>query len=325
MKIVALTPTLPAPKHQTSLRATSLAPILVPKTAPAIRNLPHLLELWHLTSLDAPTVAVTWTLAFAWSAHVHLPAWLPIILALSAWSFYITDRLLDAYRDSRLATRRTQTLSLVPAFQSPVLQPRHHFHWNHRKPFLLIAISSVLIALNLVVRYMPLAAQTRNSVLALASLAYLTSVHTRPSLRIPKELLVAIVFTAACSLPVLARIEPPGSTSCLAIIPAVLTFVALAWLNCQAIETWESNAPTRFKFVIPQLAVALAATAATLATISALTHHPRPALLLASAAASSLLLALLHSLKPNLTPTTLRTAADLVLLTPLALLAIHSA
>jgi hypothetical protein len=56
-----------------------------------------------------------------------------------------------------------------------------------------------------------------------------------------------------------------------------------------------------------------------LATVLASTQ-PRPAALIAAGAASALLLALLHRLRHRLTPLALRAAADLVLLTPLALL-----
>jgi hypothetical protein len=49
--------------------------------------------------------------------------------------------------------------------------------------------------------------------------------------------------------------------------------------------------------------------------------QPRAAALLGTAAASALLLALLDRLRPRLTPLTQRALADLVLLTPLALVA----
>jgi len=50
-------------------------------------------------------------------------------------------------------------------------------------------------------------------------------------------------------------------------------------------------------------------------------QQPRIAALLAAAAASSLLLALLDRLRANPTPLALRALADLVLLTPIVLLA----
>ena len=54
------------------------------------------LRFWHLASLDAPTVALVWSLGFAWAAGVGLPVWAPLLLALVAWAVYVGDRLLDA-------------------------------------------------------------------------------------------------------------------------------------------------------------------------------------------------------------------------------------
>lgn len=53
-------------------------------------------KLWHLSSLDAPTVAVVWSLGFGWAAGVRLPFWVPVLIALGTWAVYIGDRLLDA-------------------------------------------------------------------------------------------------------------------------------------------------------------------------------------------------------------------------------------
>ena len=298
------------------MATTHLAP---PATQPQIEA-PlrpwHLISLWHLTSLDAPTVAVTWTLAFAWAFQIHLPLWLPITLALATWSAYIADRLLDAYRAHKPQTGVPHISILRCGIDG--LRPRHLFHWQHRRLFLPTAIASAAAALTLVLINMPPTARTRNSVLAAAALAYFTSVHNpwrlpSPKLRIPKELLVALIFTLACAIPTWARISTGRLV--LLIIP-ILTFIALAWLNCQAIETWE--AATRRAPILP-----LAATLATLSLLAAIflaQHHPRIATLEAAAAVSAALLALLDRTQHRLTPTNLRAAADLVLLTPLALL-----
>lgn len=274
----------------------------------------HLASLWHLTSLDAPTVAVTWTLAFAAAFQIHLPIWLPITLALAAWSAYIADRLLDAHRAHLPSTGIAATCSLS-------LRPRHHFHWKHRRLFIPLALAAGLTALSLVLVNMPLAARERNSVLAAAALAYFTSVHNpwrlaapKFRLKLPKELLVALIFTLACAIPTLTRM-PTRRPELL--IP-ILAFISLAWLNCQAIETWESTPPARNP-IFP-LATALTASTALVATIFLAGHQTRMAALLAAAATSATLLALLDRHRHRLNPTTLRAVADLVLLTPLALL-----
>ena len=269
---------------------------------------PAPLRLWHLTSLDAPTVAVLWTLAFAWSAHLRLPPWLPAVIGLAAWSFYIADRLLDAR-----------------AACSP-LRPRHHFHWRHRRVFLPLAVLAGAAALALVLRYMPLAARTRNTAIAAAAMLYFTSVHVpqRAWQRIrriphpPKELIVGLLFTVVCALPTWTRME---TTRASLLLPALI-FIALAWLNCHAIEVWESASPLQ-RTSIASTAATLAAAALISAAI-ATTHWPRTAALLGTAAISAILLLILDRQRDRqrhrLAPTTLRAAADLVLLAPALLL-----
>lgn len=295
------------------MAATSQIPASVPIASPAPRlRAIRLLHLWHLTSFDAPTVAVVWTLAFAKAARIPLPLWIPLVLALLCWAIYLADRLLDA------RSAATQ------------LQPRHHFHWRHRRLFLPLAMAAVLVALALVLADMPATALSRNLLLALAALLYFAGVHTphkrwpflqslrfsrlipthlAPARLAPKELLVAIIFTLACVIPVWARAASP-----IPLLPAIAAFILLAWLNCHAIETWDSH---RRSSRAPSLALAAACA---LAAIQ-FPLQPRTAALLASAALSALLLALLDHRSSRLTPLTLRAAADLVLLTPLALLA----
>jgi hypothetical protein len=273
---------------------------------------PAPLRLWHLTSLDAPTVAVLWTLAFAWSVRVQLPLWLPAVIGLAAWSFYIADRLLDAR-----------------AASSP-LRPRHHFHWRHRRVFLPLALLAGAAALALVLRYMPLAARTRNTAIAAAAMLYFTSVHVpqrawqatrQPILqrirRIPhppKELIVGLLFTVVCALPAWTRMDANRVSL---LVPALI-FIALAWLNCHAIEVWESVHPLRNASISGQAAL-LAAAALVSAAIAA-PHWSRMAALLGTAALSAVFLLILDRQRPRLAPTTLRAAADLVLLTPALLL-----
>lgn len=269
---------------------------------------PAPLRLWHLTSLDAPTVALIWTLSFAWSVRVQLPLWLPAVIGLSAWSFYIADRLLDAR-----------------AARSP-LRPRHHFHWHHRRVFLPLAVLAGAAALALVLRYMPLAARTRNTAIAAAAMLYFTSVHVpqriwQPIRRIPhppKELIVGLLFTVVCVLPTWVRI----SAHPLPLLAPALSFIALAWLNCHAIEVWESVPPLRSASITGQAAL-LAAVALVSAAVAA-PHWPRIAALLGTAALSAVFLLILDRQRDRqrhrLAPTTLRAAADLVLLAPALLL-----
>lgn len=289
-------------------------PLAQPRVHPPTRtqsrvfNAPFPLRLWHLASLDAPTVAVAWSSGFAWAAGIQLPRWVLLLLFLGTWSVYIGDRLLDFH-----AAQRTGSLQR--------LRDRHYFHWRHRKLLLAVAISAASTAAALIFIRMPLPIRERNSILGIAALAYFTGVHSAgklPSL-LPawsrrltsKEFLVGILFTAGCAAPVFSRLHPIGSLS--AHWPfslAAAFFAALAWLNCVAIESFESPIPA------PMHPRALALALAGLVLVAGFTViHPRAAALLLAGSASALLLAFLDRARHRLTPMALRIAADLALLT----------
>ncbi|MGA9668692.1 MAG: hypothetical protein WBQ94_05755 [Terracidiphilus sp.] len=281
-----------------------------------ILDAPPPLAWWHLTSLDAPTVAVVWTIAFAWAARVALPAWVPALLALAAWSVYIGDRLLDA-RAARL-TNQLRRLRL-----------RHHFHWRHRRILFPLALVSACAAVVLVSCFMPMAAVERNSVLGAAAVAYFSGVHSprrfRPLLfrLLAKEALVAILFTAACVLPtvsrVLVQVPAHAATALLPLCAMAFFFTLLAWLNCHAIERWESSDAPSLSGVCAR-ALVLASLGLVLAVILVATRSPRAAGVICAGATSAFLLALLDRRRERLSPLALRATADLVLLTPLVAL-----
>lgn len=267
---------------------------------------PALLRIWHLASLDAPTVAVVWTLALARVAGVRMPFWVPAVIALAAWCCYVFDRILDA-RSAR----------------SP-LRTRHHFHWRYRRIFIPAALGAAITAVALVLHSMPVVAKERNSVLAVAAIAYFTTVHSpwRPRMsrfrvRMPKEFLVGLLFTLACVAPVWFR-APAYRVE---LLPAVLGFIALAWLNCHAIESWESETllPEMAKVFVAALVVCAVTMLAAVWVASC--HQPRVALLLALSATSAAALAVLDRGRSYLDPIALRAAADFVLLTPVVMLA----
>jgi hypothetical protein len=272
------------------------------------------LRFWHLASLDAPTVAVVWSLAFAWCAAVPLPQWVPAVQALGVWIIYVADRLLDA----RSAVRNGSLENL---------RERHFFHWRHRRIFFALATAATCLCAALIFQFMPIAGRERNSLVAAAALVYFARVHSPHSknrfpvlLQFPflsKEFFVGLLFTIGCVLPALARLAAAGRPVWPLLIAAFL-FVQLAWLNCRAIENWESQSSNPGR----DLPVAAVLLAGACLLIAAVLHaaHPRTAALLAAGAASALLLALLDRARSRLAPVTLRAAADLALLTPLALL-----
>jgi hypothetical protein len=301
----------PRAQHETCASAPvfhSWSPV-----APAARPLdaPAVVRLWHLLSLDAPTVAVIWSLAFAWAAGVSLPLWVPVLLALVTWSAYIFDRLLDAR--TGLRTRQFSQLRL-----------RHTFHWRHRRIFLPVAFASALVAAAILLVSLPSFARAPDSVLAAATLAYFSGVHSRrrvPAWLAPllsKEFLVGLLFTLGCAVPAFTRLRAINAFTTLPFIMLLACFAALAWLNCHAIASWEAR-PTARRTGIAVRACILAFAALLLATLAG-PAHPRFAILLAAAAGSALLLALLDRHRCRFTSLALRAAADLVLLAPALIL-----
>jgi hypothetical protein len=279
------------------------------------------IALWHMASLDAPTVAVLWTLGFACAAGVHLSLWVPVLVGLVTWAVYIGDRLLDAR-------------SALAGMQPGRMRHRHRFHWRHRRIFASLAVASALAALVIVVVYVPVAARARGAALGLATVAYFSGVHARripgsrlgwlptpgkilerlPFNQIGNELLVAAIFTCGCVMPAWPRA---------ALLPAPLWplmlaagfFLLLVWLNYHAIGRWEASAPANHispaGFVLALIGLALGA--------SLRGSHPAAALLVASGAGSAFLLAILNRNRCRLTALALRSAADLALVLPVVL------
>lgn len=267
-----------------------------------------MLAVWHLASLDAPTVAVVWSLAFAWTVSVRLPAWTPLLLALMAWFVYVGDRLLDAHTALR-----------VPEQHS--LRERHYFHWRHRHVLVPLAAIAALAAARIIFVNMPRGALTPNSVLGAATFAYFSGVHARRKLPqvVNKEFLVGVIFTASCVLPALLQLNAAHASARRVGAFAVLGiyFAALAWLNCHAIAKWESHSAERMQHAAVDTLGCLHAAAGIVLAGFLAADHPRISLMLAAGAASTLLLVLLDRKRERLTPLALRAAADLVLLTPI--------
>jgi hypothetical protein len=279
------------------------------------------LGFWHLTSLDAPTVAVVWALGFAWAEGVRLPGWIPVLLALAAWAVYVFDRLLDVR-----GALRTGELG--------GLRERHRFHHRHRRLLMPLAVAAAAAAAAIVFTLMAAAARDRNSVLAVAALAYFTRVHSNARTAdsggarlFRKELLVGVLFTAACALPAFSRAAVMHGAQIGPFAAAAVFFALLAWLNCHAIERWESGlsegepgiSSIGARSGVFALAFLLAC-AGVLAAALIFVVQPRAAVLLLAGAASALLLGLLDRARGRMKPLTLRACADLVLLTPLLLM-----
>lgn len=280
---------------------------------------PTPLRLWHLASLDAPTVAVVWAQGFGVAARVRLPVCSLVLLALVAWAVYIGDRLLDARAGTSAPPRH-------------VLRDRHHFHWKHRGIFTGLALTSTAVATWIVFTLLPARAIKPDTVAAAATLAYFSTVHIRVNLpttlaRLLKpirsrEFAIGTLFTTACVLPVWSQPGSPFGPHLLrsVLLAPMIVFAAVAWLNCRAISMWESDTNAVLPDRVVPWARRIGFAGLTIAAVLLASHFPRTAALLAAGGVSALLLGMLDRMRRHITPVALRAAADLVLLTPLLVL-----
>ena len=274
------------------------------------------LVLWHLHSLDAPTVAMLWTWAFARSADVLLaPAWLAAVFG-AVWILYAADRLLDA----------TRAGCTVFAHD---LEERHHFHARHKQLFR-VGLAAASVALIPLLLAIPAAAMRLYLALAAVLGVWLLLIHFRlpavvgrPARPLPKELAVGVFFAAATAIP--AVVERPALR--MHLLPATLLFAALCSLNCVFIHAWEHPGPAGDAPTPPGLRFALrhvrlcVGGLVLLAAVTVGAHGVLSPLAVAVALSAALLLLL--DRWPPADATLLRAAADLALLTPLLFLVPH--
>jgi hypothetical protein len=276
-----------------------------------------ILEAWHLFSLDAPTVAALWSWFFARIVRIDLPWHAPLLLGLGTWLIYVIDRLLDGFRPGALNTP---------------LKRRHRFHVRHARTFLCAAAVAGGVLVWLIRFRMASTARHQDTVLFFAAVLYFLVVHkssAEPRSWLPKEMIVGIVFAAACAVPAWSRL----SSGRIALLPAILLFAALCWLNCVAIERWENllgnnseamadaHATTRWiANHFQETALILSSLSGMLAVLQMFfqaNNSPSIAYICVACLTAALVLALIDRIHASMSPTALRIGADLALLTPL--------
>jgi hypothetical protein len=289
---------------------------------------------WHLLSFDAPTVAVVWSYFFAHIMGVRLPWSAVLILGLGTWLIYIADRLLDGVAGDELRP----------------LRERHHFYARNRKHFLVIALGVGTTLLWLIATRMSFFTRRDDAIVFGVAMVYFGAIHgsalwgrhghylskngasgTRAWL--PKEVAVAILFAAATAVPAWSRLGSDAAGKYAALSLAVICFAALCWLNCVAIEHWETmdgrepsfnhmHASTEWAgrnlagIALTVCGIGLYMSAATMT----LPAPPSVRFVFLSAALSAAALFALDRFRRNLSSIELRVAADAVLLTPLLFL-----
>ncbi|MEZ2348505.1 hypothetical protein [Terriglobus sp. RCC_193] len=250
------------------------------------------LEIWHLLSLDAPTVAAVWTAFFAASFHVVLPWTVPLALALAVWIFYAADRLSDAQHEASS------------------LEDRHHFHAQHARGFF-VAIGFAVPTVLILLAELPHTVRIAWLLLVLPLMAYAAAVHLL-KLQVPKEWMVGLFFALAIAAPCLLNQDHAAEWLCAA------TFGILCWLNCVHIARAESAATDRATaWAVDHFRAITLAFAIANAVIAVCLPQARSVALALMAAA--LLLRALDRLEPHTSAVRMRAFADAALLTPLLL------
>jgi hypothetical protein len=263
--------------------------------------------MWHLLSLDAPTVAAVWTVFIAGSVGLTLPWESPTAMFAAVWMLYAADRLLDA---------RPLADGSTPA----ELEARHRFHHKHRKGFL-CGIVAAALALAVLLPRMDIAALHLYCLLAALLAAWLLLIHLLPvhgtdAHRLPKELAVGVCFPAAVFIPTVARTASPVQT----LLTWAIFLGAVCTLNCLFIYAWEHPDLRHASWSTRWAALRLVPlTAAVMAAAIVATWLGQGALqpIAAACALSAALLGILNSERAKMNPVNLRAAADLSLLAPL--------
>jgi len=322
-----------------------------PQLVPPLRPRYSALALWHLLSLDAPTVATLWTIFIARCSHLHLPWTEPAAMFLAV-------RLLDArLLDPRRLDIHPLDHPLEAHPSAPDLEARHRFHHRYRTAFVTVLLLGSLTLAALLHRLDPRSLHLY-TLLATLLAAWMLFIHAHPPVsgnarRLPKEIAVGIFFPAAVFIPTIARTSPtPAAIHVLgwlanwvrpALLPSALLFACICALNCLCLYAWEhptlrtedsgpqslassyeadpvrpqAHWTTRWATArLTYLALFILA-AATIASVSRAIPIALPALACSLSTAG---LFALNLYRRRLSPINLRAIADLVLLTPLLFL-----
>lgn len=267
---------------------------------------------WPATlSLDAPLVAVLWQALFARKLGVRLDWHDPVLIGLAVWIVYAADRWIEGWR---LDVNTVQT-------------HRHQFYIRHRWPVFWTGLAAIIAVTIIAIARLDGREFKAGFVLLIPTLLYLFShqlVHRHHPLRLPKEIVIAVIFALGCALA--PAVVAPGKIPSL-LVPATL-FGLLCFANCALIASWEKDVDTvhgqtslalQLKgrwFIIHALPWLVAVAALVSVFLNPDPTHPGAR----CTAASGLLLGLLDLAQPRLGRETARAWVDFTLMTPVVLL-----
>jgi hypothetical protein len=251
--------------------------------------------LWpNLLSLDAPFVALLWQILFIRCFHVTPEPVPAILLVASVWLIYAADRALDV--------RRGECSS-----------PRHRFYRAYWKIVLPAWMAVLAASAWLAITQLPALLLRRGCLLLAAVVVYLIVIHgfkTRLcrlwSPPFAKEASVGFLFALGASLAAWTNVRTAIDAASIAL------FFILCWINCAAIQKWESATANI------DWPVGWAATGVAFFAVALLWMH-RPVLGGAELASAFAFVALDRAGR-RFSPDTLRVLADVALLSPVVFL-----
>lgn len=255
------------------------------------------LALWHLLSLDAPSVAALWTWFVARCCGIRLSKSSVLAMALAVWIVYVADRLLD--------TRHLSSNELCTSTHE--LEARHLFHFRYRGAFLFGAVAMGFVLALLLPGLLQTTLQFYASEGALL-MGWFLVVHGT-SVCLPKEVVVGTYFAVATFTPTFVR-HPPHLRS---LVIAAGLFAALCTLNCLLIHAWER---AHIQRETAKLTTAILSMVLASLVVVCIADQPGQYLALACGLAA-ILLVVLNGVRSRLSRIHMRAAADLALLTPL--------
>ena len=225
-----------------------------------------------------------WQILFARCFHARVGMLPSILLVLAVWLIYAADRTLDAWTGS-------------------CDRPRHEFyrrHWKTLLPLWILALAAGAALASRLTTGLLLSGVALGAGVALYFALLQLGIFQRT-----KEAAVAVLFALGATLSAWPNIRSAVD------IAAVILFSCLCWVNCVAIENWESPGESRWPIGAAAGFVAVAA--------AALLFSSRP-VLGGAVAASAICFVLLDRVRRHLSSDALRVLADVALLSPLFLL-----
>jgi hypothetical protein len=185
----------------------------------------------NLLSLDAPLVAVAWLHIFAQTWRLGYHPWEAYVsLGLVVWAIYVGDRLLD--------------VSLFGGPDGP-LEPRHEFHYRHRKAFAVAVGVALVTAIALVVTRMPMTIYKHLMLggVMVAGFFGLSMLSSQDADEIPlsKNILAGVAFAFGTAMTAHLYRWEYGIYELL-VTREFVCFAVLCVLNISAIDIWEHAA-----------------------------------------------------------------------------------